>query len=130
MGRKLGQGRQNIWLAVQVGRPVVNRARRFLPVRPRVNPAFARATLRALHLGSESRHQRITGIARHVDHRLVATGVIEAIGNQAAHTLAAHVGEVHRRAERVPDLVGAGGQGQARTAIIPTPRGVVTDLSQ
>ena len=30
--------------------------------------------------------------------RLVPAGVIEAIGDQAAHTLAGHAGEVHRRA--------------------------------
>jgi hypothetical protein len=40
-------------------------------------------------------------IARHVDDRLVAAGVIEAIGDKVMHALLAHVGEVHRRAGRV-----------------------------
>jgi CTP synthase (UTP-ammonia lyase) len=30
--------------------------------------------------------------------RLMPAGVIEAIGDQTTHTLAAHIGEVHRRA--------------------------------
>jgi hypothetical protein len=33
--------------------------------------------------------------------RLVATGVVEAVRDQMMHALAAHVGEIHRRAGKV-----------------------------
>jgi hypothetical protein len=40
----------------------------------------------------------VAWVGRHVDHRPVPAGVIEATGDQTAHALPAHVGKVHRRA--------------------------------
>ena len=68
------------------------------------HPVVPRAALGALHLGSEPRNQRVTRIARHVDHGLVPARIIQAIGDQVVHALPAHVGQVHRRAGWVADL--------------------------
>ena len=38
------------------------------------------------------------GLARHVDQRLMAAGVVEAEGDQVLHAQLAHVAERHRRA--------------------------------
>src|SRR6476646_4306634 len=53
---------------------------------PNKQPCLHRAT--ATHSG---RPGSLAWIARHVDDGLVAAGVVEAIGNQTAHTLAAHI---------------------------------------
>ena len=68
-----------------------------LPVRPHVNAPTARTALAALHVGLEPRNWRVTRIALHVDQRLVAAGVVQAIGDQVMHAQLAHVAERHRR---------------------------------
>src|SRR6476646_3538727 len=84
--------------------PAIHRSGRLIPVRPNVDPVVARTAFGARHLGPEPRDKRITWVARHIDHRLVSAGVVEAIGNEMMHALPPHVGEVHRRAGRVLEL--------------------------
>jgi len=78
--------------------PIVQRSRRFLPVRPHVDPIVPRATLGADHSTLEIGNLGIGRIAPDFDDGLVSAGVVEAIRNEATDALSSHIAEVHRRA--------------------------------
>ena len=59
------------------------------------------ASFELVQANAKPRHLGIAGIARHIDDRLVAATIVQAIGDQVMDALPAHVGEVHRRAGRM-----------------------------
>ena len=72
--------------------------RRLLPVRTHVDPSGAGATaLAAFNLGLEPRHQRVAGVARHIDQSLVSERIAVAERNQVMDALFVHVAERRRR---------------------------------
>jgi hypothetical protein len=68
-----------------------------------VSPS-ALAVLRLIDAALKPRYLYVVGILRDVDDRLVAAGVVVAVGNPVLHALPAHVGEIHRRAGRMVGL--------------------------
>src|SRR5215467_13796316 len=65
--------------------------RLFLPVRPHVDMATARAALGTHNLAGKARHLGIVRVLRHVDQALVAAGIVEAGGDEALHPKMPHV---------------------------------------
>jgi hypothetical protein len=76
--------------------PILNRARRLVPVRPDVH-ALATA-LAALHAQRKGRDLGVVGVIVRADDGLMAARLVEAIDGKPAHALPAHICQVHRRA--------------------------------